>query len=61
MIFDVTGKEIKRTPVKGEKPGIGTRFYINGHLFKIMYVKHGPKGDYQRFTAELVAEAFSDE
>jgi len=60
MILDMTGKEVRREPVKGEKPGIGTRFYINGHMFKIVYVKHGQRGDYQRFTAELVEGAYGE-
>lgn len=54
MILDLTGKELKRQPASGEKPGVGTRFYINGHLFRIVYVKHGRDGSYQRFTAEFV-------
>lgn len=57
MILDVRGQELKRVPLSGEKPGIGTRFLINGHQFKIVYVKHGKGGEYQRFTAELVSEA----
>lgn len=60
-LLGIDGKKLVRKPIKGEKPGIGTRFYINGHMFKIVYVKHGKSGAYQRFTAELVAEAFSDE
>lgn len=61
MILDMSGRHIKREPVKGEKPGIGTRFYINGHMFRIVYVKHGKQNEYQRFTAELAAEAHSGE
>jgi len=57
VILDTAGQKIKREPVKGEKPGIGTRFYINGYMFRIVYVKHGKNNEYQRFTAELVAEA----
>lgn len=54
MILDVRGQEVKREPVSGEKPGVGTKFIINGHTFRIVYVKHGKNGEYQRFTAELV-------
>ncbi len=56
MILGINGSELKREPIKGEKPGIGTRFEINGHIFRIVYVKHGNKGEYLRFTAEYKGE-----
>lgn len=56
MILGIDGKKMEQNPRSGEKPGIGTRFYINGHLFRIVYVKHGRGGKYERFTAELQAE-----
>lgn len=61
MILNLAGKEIKRTPASGEKPGVGTRFYINGHMFRIVYVKHGKDGSYQRFTAELTQPPLAEE
>ena len=56
MILGVNGNELKtkREPKAGEYPGIGTRFIINEHVFRIIYVKHGKDKRYQRFTAEVV-------
>jgi hypothetical protein len=54
MILDMSGKQLRREPIEGEKPGIGTKFLINGHAFRIVYVKHGKNKEYERFTAELV-------
>ena len=41
-------------PLKGQKPGVGTRLEINGNLYRVIYTKPGAKP--HRFTAELVRE-----